>query len=157
MSWDLFLAELKEGKIHEIVIPVPEENLVDCCSSSTMDESVLETDKKKRNAAQGWDALRDSPFFEVLWKHRDVFPEEVPSRLPADRGIGHEIDLEPSTKYCVTRQWPLPKEQVDYIDEFFKNEPRRDMCVRANRLTAARPFVCVKPQVDGAWFMLIIS
>ena len=45
MSWDLFLAELKEGKIHEIVTPVPEENLVECCSSSTMDESVLETEK----------------------------------------------------------------------------------------------------------------
>ena len=54
MSWDLFLAELKEGKIHEIVTQVPEENLVDYCSSSTMDESVLETDKKKRFAAQGW-------------------------------------------------------------------------------------------------------
>ena len=41
----LFLSELMEGKIHEIVAPVPEENVVDCCSSSTMDESVLETDK----------------------------------------------------------------------------------------------------------------
>ena len=63
--------------------------------------------------------MKDSPFYDVLWKHRDVFPAEVPSRLPADRGIRHEIDLEPGTKYCVTRQWPLPKEQVDYIDEFF--------------------------------------
>ncbi|CAI5703334.1 unnamed protein product [Peronospora effusa] len=110
MTWDLFLSELKEGKIREIVAPVPEENVVDCCSSSTMDESVLETDKKKRFAAQGWDALKDSPFYDVLWKHRDVFPAEMPSRLPADRGIRHEIDLEPGTKYCVTRQWPLPKE-----------------------------------------------
>ncbi|CAI5717180.1 unnamed protein product [Peronospora effusa] len=50
MTWDLFLYELKEGKIHEIVAPVPEEKVVDCCSSSTMDESVLETDKKKRFA-----------------------------------------------------------------------------------------------------------
>ena len=66
MTWDLFLSELKEGKIHEIVAPVPEENVVDCCSSSTMDESVLETDKKKRFAAQGWDALKDSPFYDVL-------------------------------------------------------------------------------------------
>ena len=47
MSWDLFLSEFKEGKIHEVVVPVPEENLVDCCSSSAMDESVLETDKMK--------------------------------------------------------------------------------------------------------------
>ena len=51
MSWELFLSELKEGKIHEVVVPVPEENLVDCCSSSTMDESALETDKKKRFTA----------------------------------------------------------------------------------------------------------
>ena len=51
MSWDLLLSELKEGKIHEVVVPVSEENLVDCCS--TMDESVLETDKYKRFAAQG--------------------------------------------------------------------------------------------------------
>ena len=50
MTWDLFLSELKEGKIHEIVAPVPEENVVDYCSSTTMDESVLETDKKKRFA-----------------------------------------------------------------------------------------------------------
>ena len=66
MTWDLFLSELKEGKIHEIVAPVPEENVMDCCSSYTMDERVLETDKKKRFAAQGWDALKDSPFYDVL-------------------------------------------------------------------------------------------
>ena len=149
MSWDLFLAELKEGKIHEIVAPVPEENLVDCCSSSTMDESVLETDKKKRYAAQGWDALRDSPFFEVLWKHRDVFPEEVPSRLPADRGIGHEIDLEPGTKYCVTRQWPLPKEQVDYIDEFFDKRAKAGH-VRESKSPHCSPTFCVR-KATGGW------
>ena len=61
MTWDLFLSELKEGKIHEIVAPVPEENFVDCCSSFTMDENVLESDKKKRLAPQGWEALKDSP------------------------------------------------------------------------------------------------
>ena len=86
-----------------------------------------------------------------------MFPEEVLSRLPPDRGIGHETDLDTDTKYCVTRQWPLPKEQVDYTDEFFDKRSKGDMCVRANRLTAARPFVCVNPQVVGAWFMLIIS
>ncbi|CAI5724693.1 unnamed protein product [Peronospora effusa] len=84
MTWDLFLSELEEGKIHEIVAPVPEENVVNCRSSSTMDESVLEIDKKKRFAAQGWDALKGSPFYDVLWKHRDEFPAEGPSRLLAD-------------------------------------------------------------------------
>ena len=72
-------------------------DVVDCFSSSTMDESVLETDKEKRYAAQGWDSLKNSPFNKVLWKHRKVFPEEMPSGLPADRGIMHDIDLEPGT------------------------------------------------------------
>ena len=57
MMWDLFQSELKQRKIHEIVVPVPKENLVDCCASSTMDESVLYTDKAKRVAAQGCGAL----------------------------------------------------------------------------------------------------
>ncbi|CAI5701582.1 unnamed protein product [Peronospora effusa] len=149
MTWDLFLSELKEGKIHEIVAPVPEENLVDCCSSSTMDESVLETYKKKRFAAQGWDALKDSPFYDVLWKHRDVFPAEVPSRLPADRGIRHEIDLEPGTKYCVTRQWPLPKEQVDYIDGFFYKRAKAGH-VRESKSPHCSPTFCVR-KATGGW------
>ncbi|CAI5701232.1 unnamed protein product [Peronospora effusa] len=149
MTWDLFLSELKEGKIHEIVAPVPEENVVDCCSSSTMDESVLETDKQKRFAAQGWDALKDSTFYDVLWKHRDVFPAEVPSRLPADRGIRHEIDLEPGTKYCVTRQWILPKEQVDYIDEFFDKRAKAGH-VRESKSPHCSPTFCVR-KATGGW------
>ena len=62
MTWDLFLSEPKEGKVHEIVALVLKENLVDCCSFGTMDESVLETEKSKRFAAQGWEALRSRPF-----------------------------------------------------------------------------------------------
>ena len=48
MMWYLYpseLSELKERKIHEIVAPVPKKNLVNYCSSSTMDKSVLEDDK----------------------------------------------------------------------------------------------------------------
>ena len=30
------------------------------------------------------------------------------------------IDLIPGTKYCVTRQWPLPEEQCGFIDKFFR-------------------------------------
>ena len=119
MDWDIFLAELKAGQIDELVVPTAFTRVEDCHSSSTMDTTVLETDKKKRFATQGWEALRGSPFFDVLWKHKRVFPDEVPCALPADRGIRHDIDLEPGTKYCVTRQWPLPREQVEYIDEFF--------------------------------------
>ncbi|CAI5714557.1 unnamed protein product [Peronospora effusa] len=104
MSWDLFLSELKEGKIHEVVTPVPEENVVD---------------------------------------------SEVPSRLPADRSIRHEIDLEPGTKYCVTRQWPLPKEQVDYIDEFFDKRATAGH-VRERKPPHCSPTFCVR-NATGGW------
>ena len=39
------------------------------------------------------------------------------SVLPPDRGVRHEIELVPGTKYCVTQQLPLPKKQCDVIDE----------------------------------------
>ncbi len=35
-------------------------------------------------------------------------PDKIPSTLPADRGVRHEIELVPGSKYCITRQWPLP-------------------------------------------------
>ena len=54
----MFPSKLKEEKIHEIVAPFPKKKLVDCCSSSTMDENVLETDKTKRFDDQSWDALK---------------------------------------------------------------------------------------------------
>jgi hypothetical protein len=55
----------------------------------------------------------------VILENKDIFWEELPCELPKDKGIRHEIDFKPGTKYCVTRQWPLPKEQVAAIDAFF--------------------------------------
>ena len=149
MDWDIFLAELKAGQIDELAVPTAFTRVEACHSSSTMDMTVLETDKKKRFAAQGWDALRDSPFFDVLWKHRRVFPDEVPCALPVDRGIRHEVDLEPGTKYCVTRQWPLPREQVEYIDEFFAKRAKAGQ-VRESKSPHCSPTFCVK-KATGGW------
>ena len=149
MEWDHFLSELKDGMIEEIVVPTPCASVADLHGTSTMDETVLEADKKKRFAAQGWDALKGSPFFDVLWKHRRVFPDEVPSRLPVDRGIKHEVDLEPGTKYCVTRQWPLPKEQVDYIDDFFAKRAKAGQ-VRESKSPHCSPTFCVR-KATGGW------
>ena len=39
---------------------------------------------------------------------------------PKDNGVQHEIELAPGSKYCVTRQWPLPRDQVKAIDELFE-------------------------------------
>ena len=66
-----------------------------------------------------------------------------PSVLPPDRGVRHEIDLVPGTKYCVTRQWPLPKEQCDVIDDFFRAKHEAGM-VRKSKSTHSTPTFCVK-------------
>ena len=76
MTWDLLLSKPKEGKIQQIVALVIKEDLVDCCSLSTTDESVLETEKTKWFATQGWNVSRSIPVYKVLQKHRGVFPTE---------------------------------------------------------------------------------
>ena len=43
----------------------------------------------------------------------------IPAELRVDRDVRHEIDLVPGLKNCVTRQWPLPRDQVEAIDAFF--------------------------------------
>jgi hypothetical protein len=40
--------------------------------------------------------------FDVLLEYEDVFPNEVPPRLPPERGIEHQIDLVPGV--------PLPNQ-----------------------------------------------
>ncbi|OWZ08428.1 reverse transcriptase [Phytophthora megakarya] len=76
--------------------------------------------KKERFKEQSWDSLKSSPYYEIMREHRDVLLDEIPAELPQDKEIQHEIDLVPGTKYCVTRQWPLPGDQVKAIDDFFE-------------------------------------
>ena len=84
-----------------------------------MDENVLdEKTRIKRYSTQSWESLKDNPLYEDLIEFRDVFPEAVPCELPKDKGTRHEIELKPGSKYCVMKQWPLPREQVLAIDKF---------------------------------------
>ena len=59
------------------------------------------------------------PYYSLDKEFQDVLSHDIPSNLPPDRGVHHEIDLVLGTIYCVTRKLPLPKEQCDVIDEFF--------------------------------------
>ncbi|OWY97427.1 Retroelement [Phytophthora megakarya] len=89
--------------------------------------------------------LRDSA------EHRDMLPDEIPAELPQDKGKQHEIDLVPETKYCVTRQWPPPREQVKAIDDFFESR-RKAGQVRESKSPHSTPTFCVKkPQPQGGW------
>ena len=123
---------------------------VTLATSSQMDLEVLDDKtRKERYESQTWESLKSNPVYDIIKEHKDVFPDEVPSELPVDRGIRHEIDLEPGTKYCVTRQWPLPKEQVEAIDKFF--EARRQAGhVRESSSPHSSPTFCVK-KATGGW------
>ena len=87
-----------------------------------MDESVLEGTKAALSTRSGSSILNDpsDPFYPLVQEFQDMVCHNPPSILPPDRGLRHEIDLVPGTKYCVTRQWPLSKEQCDVIDDFFR-------------------------------------
>ncbi|KAF1321780.1 reverse transcriptase, partial [Globisporangium splendens] len=163
MSQKRFMKELHRGTLEQICYIAPQESsnaesavqrhpLNECflASSSVMDTDVLdEPTKKERFQAQGWESLKDSPFYGLLKEYEDVFPEEVPSRLPTDKGVRHEIDLKPGTKYCVTRQWPLPHKQVKVIDEFFEAR-RKAGQVRESNSPHCSPTFCVK-KATGGW------
>ncbi|ETV89017.1 hypothetical protein H257_00421 [Aphanomyces astaci] len=110
MSFHSLVESLRAHDIAALAMITVEEE-TDLFSTSTADDSVLAAPLK----SQTWDFLRSNPYFYLLQEFEDVFPDEVPCRLPVDKGVQHEIDLVPGGKYCVTRQWPLPRDQVDAI------------------------------------------
>ncbi|GMF37997.1 unnamed protein product [Phytophthora fragariaefolia] len=124
MSFDDFGEALQAGELAEVVVIRPEEALN---SSSLLDEAVLEDAKKALNALS----------------------KEPPSGLPPDRGVRHEMDLVPGTKYCVTRQCPLPREQCDVIDAFFRAKHEAGL-MRERKSPHSTPTFCVR-KPNGKW------
>ncbi|POM79364.1 Reverse transcriptase, partial [Phytophthora palmivora] len=124
LSMKDFLAELKAGEIAEMELLKPETSLEDLNFSSVMDEDVLEGFTKQRATRLGSEILKnpEDPVYPLVKEYSDVVSKHPPSQLPPDRGVRHEIDLVPGTKYCVTRQWPLPREQCEVIDAFFAEQ-----------------------------------
>ncbi|KAG3197541.1 hypothetical protein PC128_g6731 [Phytophthora cactorum] len=142
MSITEFVEALKVGDLAEVIVIGPEEELN---SSSVVDEAVLDDTKKAQSARSGSAILKDpsDPFYSVLQEYADVVSKTPPMGLHPDRGVRHEIDLVPGTKYCVTRQWPLPKEQCDVIDAFFHAKHEAGL-VRENKSPHSTPTFCVR-------------
>jgi hypothetical protein len=151
LSYDNFLTELRAGEISELVLIRPEPTPEELNSSSVMDEDVLEEIRKRRAARAGSEILKNpkDPVYPLLKEFEDVVSENPPSRLPPDRGVRHEIDLVPGTKYCVTRQWPLPREQCEVIDDFFAAKQKAGM-VRESKSPHSTPTFCVR-KPNGKW------
>uniref|UniRef100_H3GQQ4 Uncharacterized protein n=2 Tax=Phytophthora ramorum TaxID=164328 RepID=H3GQQ4_PHYRM len=153
-SWKRFARELHDGRIEQICILSDVERMT--CEAEELNQLISEgadalsaKSKKERFDEQGWDSLKASPFYKVLHEYKDVLPDDIPAELPQDKGVQHKIDLVPGTKYCVMRQWPLPREQVKAIDDFFESR-RNAGQVRESKSPHSAPTFCVK-KPQGGW------
>ncbi|GMF46169.1 unnamed protein product [Phytophthora fragariaefolia] len=152
LSYVEFLDSLKAEKLAEVDLLRPEGGSRELNSSSVMDSEVLEDERtSRRQTRYGAAILKDpsDPYHPLLKEFSDVVSDDPPSVLPPDWGVRHEIDLVPGTKYCTTRQWPLPKEQVDVIDAFFAAKHAPGM-VRESKTPRSSPTFCVR-KPDGKW------
>ncbi|KAE8963218.1 hypothetical protein PF011_g29119 [Phytophthora fragariae] len=119
LSWKQFLRDLKAGGIEQVCLITDGDSVSHTINSETAREFA------------------------------DVFPDKIPAELPAYRDVCHEIDLAPGSKYCVTRQWPLPRDQVKAIDDFFEGR-RQAGHVRESISPHSSPTFCVK-KATGGW------
>ncbi|KAG6578295.1 reverse transcriptase [Phytophthora cinnamomi] len=158
MSWKRITRDLHDGRIEQVCVLSDSERTASeseelrqlFMGSTTESEDTLSAKtKRERFEEQGWDSLKSSPYYELLREYKDVLPEEIPAELPQDKGIQHDIDLVPGTKYCVTRKWPLPREQVKAIDDFFESR-RKTGQVRESKSPHSAPTFCVK-KPQGGW------
>ncbi|GMF52883.1 unnamed protein product [Phytophthora fragariaefolia] len=155
LSYVEFLDSLKAGELAEVVLLRPEDGSLELNSFSVMDSEVLEDERTaRRQTRYGAAILKDpsDPYHPLLKEFSDVVCDDPPSGLPPDRGVRHEIDLVPGTKYCTTRQWPLPKEQVDVIDAFFATKHAAGM-MRKSKSPHSSPMFCVR-KPNGEWRMV---
>lgn len=163
MSRQRMVKDLKSGEIEQLCVITCKEDVDDLAHLSrpqvSFDSShespeedsyeCSEKTRKERFESQNWEAIKDNPLYDIIMEYKCNFPDEPPAELPQDNGIRHEIDLIPGSKYCVTRQWPLPRVQVEAIDAFFESR-RKAGQVRESKSPHSSPTFCVK-KATGGW------
>ncbi|GMF32971.1 unnamed protein product [Phytophthora fragariaefolia] len=154
MSWKRFARDLNDGRIEQICILADVERMT--CEAEELKQLLTEgadalraKSEKERFDEQTWDSLKSSPLYEDLREYKGVLPYDIPVELPQDKGVQHEIDLVPGTKYCVTRRLPLSQEQVKAIDDFFESR-RKAGQVGELKSPHSTPTFCVK-KAQGGW------
>ena len=152
LSWKHFLGDLK-GVAIEMVFLINNEVVTEANEEHTTRPRRVEpkSAREERSESQSWNTLRDSgnPVYAIAREYADVFPDKIPAELPADRVVWYEIDLVPGSNYCVTQQWPLPRDQVEAIDAFFEGR-RKAGHVRESISLHSSPTFCVK-KATGGW------
>ncbi|KAG3092187.1 hypothetical protein PC121_g3624 [Phytophthora cactorum] len=134
LSWKHFLRDLKRGEIEQVCMIVP-----------VADDTVAAVEPSRCRRSR----RPVTPVAPLVREFIEIFPEKVPAVLPPDRGIRHDIDLTPGAKYCITRQWPFPRDQTEAIDAFFESH-RRAGHVRESVSPHSSPTFCVK-KATGGW------
>ncbi|POM58604.1 Pol protein [Phytophthora palmivora] len=144
LSMKDFLVELKTGEIAGMELLKPETSPEDLNPSSVMGDDVLEGFTKQRATRLGSDIIKnpEDPLYPLVKEYSDVVSKHPPFQLSPDRGVRYEIDLVTGTKYCVTRQWLLPREQCEVIDAFFAEKAKSGM-VRESKSPHSTPTFCV--------------
>jgi hypothetical protein len=141
---DDFAQELKAGEIAEVVILRSERELAELNTSSVIDESVMIEFRQKFDARRGSAILKNPKdrYYPLVKRFATTcLSKDPPTGLPPDRGIRHEIKLKPGSSYATVRQWALPAEQFDYIDEFFAKK-FKDGLVRESVSPHSAPTFC---------------
>uniref|UniRef100_A0AAV1TQ33 Reverse transcriptase domain-containing protein n=1 Tax=Peronospora matthiolae TaxID=2874970 RepID=A0AAV1TQ33_9STRA len=149
---EAFSTDLQRGTVEQVCLVTNEVTYEPNEERMTRPRSAEQKSaREERFASQSWKALRESgnPVYDIAREYADVFPDKIPAELPADRGVRHEIDLVPGSKYCVTRQWPLPRDQVEAIDAFFEGRLKAGH-VRESVSPHSSPTFCVK-KATGGW------
>ncbi|KAG2782614.1 hypothetical protein PC129_g1726 [Phytophthora cactorum] len=49
--------------------------------SGGVEDTLSAKRRKERFDENSWDSLKASPFYDVLWEHEDVLPDEIPAEL----------------------------------------------------------------------------
>ena len=89
----------------------------------------------------------------LLQEFEDVFPKEVPSRLPPIRGIEHQIDFIPGTIIPNRPTYRINPEKTKELQRQVE-ELMRKVYVRESMSPCALPILLV-PKKDGMWRMCI--
>ncbi|KAG3175455.1 hypothetical protein PC128_g17719 [Phytophthora cactorum] len=141
-----FLRDLEDGAIELVclITGADSASLEVNTVSGRPKNAELKPAREERFGAQFWEEFRrsGSAVYDTAHEYADVFQDKIPAELPAERGICHKIDLAPGSKYCVTRQWSLPRDQGKAIDNFFKS-CRKQRHVRESITPPSGPTFCV--------------